>query len=143
MRNLFFITVAGLLLSACSSEQPKDDLGAVDIRRQSNTTNEVFVKSKSEEEIKSEYYRYIESSSAEDKSRRLAMNRLTEIEMNKLNTLAKSDSNSGVNEDPQYLESLRKTKRLIEQALKDYPNAKDNDQSLYQLARLDDQLGEQ
>ena len=143
MRNLFFITVAGLLLSACSSEQPKDDLGAVDIRRQSSTTNEVFVKSKSEEEIKSEYYRYIESSSAEDKSRRLAINRLTEIEMNKLNTLAKSDSNSGVNEDPQYLESLRKTKRLIEQALKDYPNAKDNDQSLYQLARLDDQLGEQ
>ncbi|RYY77083.1 MAG: tetratricopeptide repeat protein [Gammaproteobacteria bacterium] len=142
MRKLFIITSC-LLLSACSTEQPKDDLGSVDIRRQKSTTNEVFVKSKSEEEIKNEYYRYIESSSAEDKSRRLAMNRLTEIEINKINTLAKSDTNAGPNEDPQYIESLKKTKRLIEQALKDYPNAKDNDQSLYQLARLNDQLGEQ
>ena len=131
------------LISGCSSEQPKDDLGSVDIHRQKSTTNEVFVKSKSEEEIKNEYYRYIESSSAEDKSRRLAMNRLTEIEINKINALAKSDSDAGLNDDPQYIESLKKTKSLIEQALKDYPNAKDNDQSLYQLARLNDQLGEQ
>ena len=143
MYKIFTAIVGCLLLSSCSTEQPKDDLGSVDIRRQNNTTNEVFVKSKSEEEIKNEYYRYIESSSAEDKSRRLAMNRLTEIEMNKINALAKSDSSTGLNDDPQYLESLRKTKRLIEQALKDYPNAKDNDQSLYQLARLNDQLGEQ
>ncbi|MET0356734.1 MAG: tetratricopeptide repeat protein, partial [Cellvibrio sp.] len=144
MRKLLYIlTAACFTLSSCSTEQARDDLGTIDIHRKKDTTNEVFVKSKSEEEIKNEYYRYIESSSAQDKSRRLAMNRLTEIEINKINALAKSETNSGLDDDPQYIESLQKTKRLIEQALKDYPNAKDNDQSLYQLARLNDQLGEQ
>lgn len=144
MRKLFStLGIFCLINVGCSSEQTQDSLGTLDIHRTKNTTNEVFVKSKSEEEIKNEYYRYIESSGKDDKSRRLAMNRVTEIEINKINALAKSDQTQGVSDDPQYIASLQHAQKLLEQALKDYPNAKNNDQSLYQLARLSDQLDEQ
>jgi tetratricopeptide (TPR) repeat protein len=137
------ISILCLISTGCSTEKAQDDLSTLDIHRNKNVANEVFVKNKSEEDIKNEYYRYIQNSGTEDKSRRLAMNRVTEIEINKINELAKSDSTKGLNDDPQYIASLQNAQKLLEQALKDYPNAKTNDQSLYQLARLSDQLGEQ
>lgn len=144
MRKLLFtIGIFCFIGVGCSTQKTQDDLGTLDIHRTKNTKDEVFVKNKSEEEIKNEYYRYIQNSGTEDKSRRLAMNRVTELEINKINELAKSDSNKGLNDDPQYIASLQNAQKLLEQTLKDYPNAKTNDQSLYQLARLSDQLGEQ
>lgn len=144
MRKLLFtIGIFCFIGVGCSTQKTQDDLGTLDIHRSKSTKDEVFVKNKSEEEIKNEYYRYIQNSGTEDKSRRLAMNRVTELEINKINELAKSDSTKGLNDDPQYIASLQNAQKLLEQALKDYPNAKNNDQSLYQLARLSDQLGEQ
>lgn len=150
-------SIALLCITGCSSpQQPQDTLGAIDIVQEKKKVAETTVKPKSEEEIKSAYYNYIKNAPANDKSRRVAINRLAELEMSRLNeqtqknaaqnTQANGQTNEQANNstanESQYIEALKKSKNLLQTSLREYPDAKDNDRTLYQLARTQDQLGE-
>lgn len=133
-----------LCFVSCSTPPSQDTLGAVDIRQTKSKKSEVFIKPKSEEEIKNAYLDYIKNAPTTDKSRRMAFNRLAEIELSRINVLSKKGAGNSddVSENPQYLASLRKSMELLQTSLKEYPDAKSNDKTLYQLARTQDQLGE-
>jgi cellulose synthase operon protein C len=159
---MFRLVVIVLAFTGCSTTPPDDSLRAIDVGQTKNskskkdTKSDVFIKPKSEAEIKNAYLDYIKNTSSNDKSRRMAFNRLAEIELNQINQLSKknasagNNSNSGNNnnagndasEDPQYLASLRNSMELLQKSLKEFPDAKTNDKTLYQLARTQDQLGE-
>ena len=144
MRNItyFLFLIPGLLtLHACSTQQPEETLRLLDVQGENVEQNEVFVKPKSEEEIKEAYYNYIKSARADDKSRLSAINRLAELEMKRINDLVKNTQDQADVEDRIYRESLEKTLSLLETSLREYPDAKGNDKTLYQLARTHDQLG--
>ncbi len=144
LKPFLSIFIASLCLSSCSTPPPQDTLRSVDIHQAKTKQNEVFIKPKSEEEIKNAYLDYIKNAPTNDKSRRMAFNRLAEIELNRINGMSKknADSSNDAAEDPQYLASLRKSMELLQTSLKEYPDAKTNDKTLYQLARTQDQLGE-
>lgn len=116
----------------------------LDVQHQGTAQSDVFVKPKTEEEIKDAYYNYIKTAPADDKSRLSAINRLAELEMNRINEMVKNarDSNDEAIEDRLYRESLEKTLGLLQTSLREYPDAKGNDKTLYQLARTYDQLGD-
>lgn len=144
MKPLIIIVIL-LCLSSCSTPPPQDTLRSVDIyQTKSKQSNDVFIKPKSEEEIKTAYQDYIKNTPTNDKTRRMALNRLAEIELNRINVLSKKGASSGggASEDPEYIASLRKSMELLKTSLKEYPDAKSNDKTLYQLARTQDQLGE-
>ncbi len=149
MKNIFntiviLLTFQFSLLSCTNNKLPNDTLGSIDTLQSKTTTNtEVFVKPKSEDEIKDAYYNYIKNAPTNDKTRRLAIGRLTELELNRINVDAKNNQGetTDLNSSPLYMESLKKSLQLLEQSLKEYPDAKDNDNTLYQIARLKDQLG--
>lgn len=135
-----------LLLTSCSSPSPQEEtLGSLDVTQDGKKPDAVFVKPKTEEEIKSAYYNYIKSAPATDKSRLSAINRLAELEINRLNNMVKNaegDNADTAAEDALYQESLLKTLNLLQTSLREYPDAKGNDKTLYQLARTLDQLGD-
>ncbi|MGB3610438.1 MAG: tetratricopeptide repeat protein [Cellvibrio sp.] len=138
-----FLLISGFAaLHGCTTQQPEETLRLLDIQGEKNAQNEVFVKPKSEEEIKEAYYNYIKSAPADDKSRLSAINRLAELEMNRINELVKNARGPEDAEDRIYRESLEKTLSLLLTSLQEYPDAKGNDKTLYQLARTYDQLGE-
>lgn len=132
-------------ISSCSNQpQPEETLRSLDVVRNEFRSTEVFVKPKTEEEIKNAYYDYVKNASTGEKSRMEAINRLAELEMNRLNELVRNtsgESNDAL-EDALYQESLLRTLNLLETSLRDYPDAKNNDKTLYQLARTYDQLGD-
>lgn len=146
MRKLYpAFALAMLCTTGCSSTQPQDTLGSIDIVQEKKKTTQVAVaKTKSEAEIKSAYYNYIENAPANDKSRRVAINRLAELEMRRLTEQTQKDAGqtNAANDESQHLDALRKSKALLLKSLTDYPDAPDNDRTLYQLARAQDQLGE-
>ncbi len=146
-KSIIILLIALAFGSGCSTPPPEDTLRAIDVRQTkqaNNAKNEVFIKPKSEEEIKNAYLDYIKNSSSTDKSRRMAFNRLAEIELNQINQLSKNNVRSGsdVSEDPQYLAALRNSMALLQKSLIEFPDAKTNDKTLYQLARTQDQLGQ-
>lgn len=116
----------------------------LDVNHANKEQNEIFIKPKTEEEIKSAYYNYIKNAPNDDKSRLSAINRLAELEMKRINHLVKNASadNEEALEDIIYRESLQKTLKLLQTSLREYPDAKTNDKTLYQLARTYDQLGD-
>jgi len=143
--TLFLLTL--LLLSSCSNTPSQDEetIGSIDVTQGRKKADEVFVKPKSEEEIKAAYYNYIKSAPATDKSRLSAINRLAELEINRINNMVKNadgEASEAAIEDELYQQSLEKTLSLLQTSLREYPNAKGNDKTLYQLARTLDQLGQ-
>src|SRR5690554_2979082 len=130
MRNIayFLLLLSGLLLSqGCSTPQPEETLRLLDVQGENVAQNEVFVKPKSEAEIKEAYYNYIQSAPADDKSRLSAINRLAELEMKRINELVKNTQDQEDTEDRIYRESLEKTLSLLQTSLREYPDAKGND----------------
>src|SRR5690554_2637632 len=141
-QSLLFLNI--LVIGGCASPQPEQTLRTLDMQSTGVAQNEVFVKPKSEEEIKAAYYNYINSAPSNDKSRLAAITRLAELEMDRINQLmknARSTQDDAV-EDRLYRESLEKTLSLLQTSLKEYPDAKSTDKTLYQLARTYDQLGD-
>src|SRR5690606_35648378 len=133
-----------LVIGGCASPQPEQTMRTLDMQSTGVAQNEVFVKPKSEEEIKAAYYNYINSAPSNDKSRLAAITRLAELEMDRINELmknARATQDEAV-EDRLHGESLEKTLSLLQTSLKEYPDAKSTDKTLYQLARTHDQLGD-
>jgi hypothetical protein len=107
-------------LVSCSSQPlPQETLRNLDVTQNEYNNEEVFVKPKTEEEIKAAYYDYVKSASAGEKSRMSAINRLAELEMNRLNELVKNASGESNDEleDALYQESLQRTLALLETSL--------------------------
>lgn len=142
-KHLLSAAVIALGATACSSSQQKATLADIDVSDESNTHNSVFVKPKSQAEIKEAYYNYIRNAAQDDKSRMTAINRIAAMELSLTNKiLAESDAGAAEEiEDRVYQQSLENAVELLETSLRDFPDAKDNDQTLYQLARTYDQLG--
>lgn len=147
MKKIVIISLVLLLISSCSN-QPSDDqtLGSLDVKQDNQESSDVFVKPKTEEEIKKAYYTYIKNAPTTEKSRLSAINRLAELEINRLNNLSKSDTQDNSYDEAAdeaiYQSSLQRTRQLLQSSLSEYPDAKGNDKTLYQLARTLDQLGE-
>lgn len=142
----FFSTlICCLLLSACD-----DSIEVVDrqtLKSMDDTSHLPPLEtkknglSKSESEIRDAYINYLEHSSTQDLSRSDALNRLANIEL-KLSEKLFEESEDEKIATQAAEHKLNRVIELLKISLKDYPKAKNNDQSLYQLAKAYDQKGE-
>ncbi|TYK65450.1 tetratricopeptide repeat protein [Colwellia echini] len=96
---------------------------------------------KSESDIRDAYINYLKNASKSDLSRADALNRLASIEF-KLSEELQQSSATETAEAVLASEKLNRTIELLETSIKDYPNAKHNDVTLYQLAKAYDQRGD-
>ena len=134
----FTVFVFFPLLVGCSSTEPQEaTLRDLDVQSSGDEAAPVFVKAKSETEVKKAYNDYLASADSSEKGRRAAMSRLAELEMAELNKLDDSRGNTpAVNDNSAgYRESIQRTIALLSTSLTEYPEAKDNDRILYQLAQ--------
>jgi len=145
MKTRLAIFFAGAVFSvSCSHTETKPTLADIDVRDATNKQSNVFIKPKSEAEIKQAYYNYIRNASKGDQSRQAAINRIAAMELSLTNRImAQSEVSANEDiEDKVYLQSLQNAVDLLTTSLRDFPDAKNNDQTLYQLARTYDQLGQ-
>ena len=134
------------MLSACKFSDEPSSLGDIDVSTTQKTQSKVFIKPKSDEEIRNAYADYLQNAGADDRSRLDALSRLAELEFNYGNKLLQQENASSEEKDKiadkRFNKRLDKTIKLLKTSLKDYPNSKDNDTLLYQLAKAYDQRGE-
>lgn len=144
----WLFVLALLLLSACQTTRPeaKPSLADIDVSDKKNVGKKVYIKPKSTEEIRTAYSNYLNSATVDDRSRIEALARLAELEFNFSNQLLKEkdafDSDDDAQIDKVYQQRLQKTIKLLSTALNDYPDAKNNDTLLYQIAKAYDQNGQ-
>ena len=147
-KHLPSLSLLALLLAAtaCSAPPKRATLRDVDIVSTNQTHNQSTVKPKSAEEIKQAYADYLKYAAKNDKSRLDALQRLAQLEFDLSEKLAKNkgENNNATEEieDRIVANTLNRTIELLLVSLHDYPNAKDNDRALYQLAKAYDQQGE-
>lgn len=143
--RLLSLAIASALVSGCiggnTKPEPKATLADIDVSggrydKQAQDT-EANLHKKSQDDIRQAYYRYIETASEKDLSRKDALGRLAELELELTNRMIKNSSDEEF-ESPAYRESLNKTIRLLETTLRDYPEASGNDKVMYQLAQAYD-----
>ena len=144
MRNLSLIIISAVFISACQPTNVVPTLRDVDTVKADKKSAEVFVKPKSEEEIRQAYSEYLKHSASNDNSRMSAINRPAELEFKLSENLLKEKEGLKQNatspqSDALYDARLDKTIELLETALRDYADAKGNDKILYQLAKAYDQ----
>lgn len=140
------IITAIILISACKSDEPTS-LADLDVTTTKQKKNKVFIKPKTDEEIRKAYSDYLNSADIDDSSRIDALSRLAELEFSQSNKLLeKKESQTKKDaeelEDKRYNDQLNRTIQLLSTSLKDYPKAKSNDTLLYQLAKAYDQKGD-
>ena len=131
-----------LLLSACQDDAISDRKTLKDIDNKAVTTKTQQSKkiTTSESDIRDAYINYLKHASTSDLSRVDALNRLAAIEFK----LSEELLQSSAEEDAQAQLAMAKISRtieLLETSIKDYPKAKHNDVTLYQLAKAYDQQG--
>lgn len=135
-----------LTFASCATEQvtTRATLRDIDTSKSQQLAKDVKIGTRSEEEIKQAYYEYLRTAAKEEKARKDALTRLAQMELALSNRLMESSklNQEGQIEDERYLATLSKTASLLETALREYPDAKDNDVTLYQLAKTYSQLGE-
>jgi tetratricopeptide (TPR) repeat protein len=136
-----------LPLYSCISQETKPSLADVDVKYKKESGNSVFIKPKSELEIRQAYADYLNNAEIEDNSRINALSRLAELEFDYSKKLLQDreklkNNNSNEVKDALYDAQLDKTIALLNTAINDYPEASANDTLLYQLAKAYDQKGE-
>jgi len=139
---VFFLTGCGTI------KPPANTLGELDSQSTSKDTPQAkpFVSPKSIEEVRAAYNAYLEQASVAEKSRIDALTRLAELEYQAGNQFIREKEPDLVNaeaneQDKLYQQRLNKTILLLQTSLEDYPNAKNNDSLLYQLAKARAQSG--
>ncbi|TQV76406.1 tetratricopeptide repeat protein [Aliikangiella marina] len=142
-RILFF----SVLLSACTSQEIRPTLRSVDKVANPSLLKNQATAPKSADEIRKAYQRYLSTTPKSDKSRKLALERLAELEFDVSNRISLSQSEEQPSdaeqlEDERYTQQIKKSVELYTLSLRDYPKAKGNDKILYQLAKAYDQLGQ-
>jgi len=135
------------LLSACMSEDKPASLADIDVSTGQQTKNKVFIKPKSEDEIREAYTSYLNNAGEDDNTRLEALSRLAELEFSYSDKLLQQQESLSAEEkdafdDKRYNARLDKTITLLSTSLKDYPKSKNNDTLLYQIAKAYDQRGD-
>ncbi|MFL0809036.1 MAG: tetratricopeptide repeat protein [Agarilytica sp.] len=142
------------LLHGCSSNQESSGPTLADIdtaspreyqRKKSKPNNKDVsatapeLKKKSREDIRKAYRSYVEKAASNDTSRQKALTRLAQLEL-ELSDSLKSETDTE-DSDLDISQSLKRTISLLETTLRDYPDAKNNDTVMYQLAQAYDRAG--
>ncbi len=141
MRCLLVTCCLSFLLSACNEqESSRQTLHSVDSNEQTKNSKQEKDIATSENDIRNAYVNYLKHASKSDLSRADALNRLAAIEF-KLSEELQQNSAAEDIESTLANEKLNRTIELLETSLKDYPKAKHNDITLYQLAKAYDQKG--
>ncbi len=145
MRRISLIFSFFLILTGCKTVQ-KNTLREMDISSSENNISTVFVKPKTDEEIRNAYAEYLKHTAKDDNSRMAAINRLAELEFELSNRIQQENESSENNPDGElddhlYDARLNKTIELLETSLRDYPNSPNNDKILYQLSKTFAQQG--
>ncbi|MEO0443500.1 MAG: tetratricopeptide repeat protein [Pseudomonadota bacterium] len=138
------IATITLMLFSCSNapqEQDSNTISSIDIYNKKSTNNKVFVKPKTNEEIRQAYREYIESAPKGERSRSSALYRLAELELDVVDQLLESKQDDA-QEELRYQQGLTTTANLLEALITDYPDNDGNDQHLYRLADIYTQQGE-
>ena len=139
---ILLVCCLSLLLSACNEqESSRKTLQSIDNTKHSKKTKHKKDIAKSEDDIRDAYINYLKHASKSDLSRADALNRLAAIEF-KLSEELMLNSASEDAEAKLANEKLSRTIELLETSIKDYPKAKHNDVTLYQLAKAYDQKGD-
>jgi len=142
--TLACICSVSLLLSACGDEQAdRQTLESID--SSASKPKDVQNKSieKTENDIRNAYINYLQHASKSDLSRADALNRLAAIEFKLSEALLQNVETDEAEDAKAQLasEKISRTIQLLETSLEDYPDAKHNDVTLYQLAKAYDQKG--
>jgi len=128
-----------LLLSACNSEQAeRKTLKSIDDIEYISKSEQVIEVKTTESDIRDAYINYLANASKSDLSRADALNRLAAIEF-KLSEALLANSAQENTAEKLASDKLNRTIELLETSLSDYPDAKHNDVTLYQLAKAYDQ----
>jgi tetratricopeptide (TPR) repeat protein len=140
--TLTFFCISSYLIAGCSTPvEQETTLRDLDVQSSEIGQAPVFVKPKSEAEVRQAYDDYLRTAGSGEKGRRAAMDRLAELEMEKVKDLEnRQDTSQQIGADAAQVASLQKTIDLFNKALSEYPDAKDNDQTLYKLAQNYDKL---
>jgi len=136
------ICCLSLLLSACGEEEnSRQTLQSIDNTEQEQSRDIKRSIATSESDIRDAYINYLKHASKSDLSRADALNRLAAIEFKLSEELLLSSATEEA-ETKLANDKLNRTIELLETSIKDYPKAKHNDVTLYQLAKAYDQKGE-
>ena len=141
VRYVLLVTLA--LISACQTVPPKpatNTLSDIDVNKGESPKESVFIKPKSQEEIREAYDEYLNNAQVDEKTRLDALTRLAELEYKDSGQLLQEKPGDQADdtlssEQKLYYERLQRTIALLSTSIKDYPNAKGNDTVLYQLAK--------
>ena len=139
MRSSKFLLlyIASYVLGGCTTTTEQEStLRDIDVQSSRVGQAPVFIKPKSDEEIRQAYDEYLRTASTEENGRQAAIGRLADLETQKLKALEnQQDSTEHSVADAGQIASLQKTIELFNKALTEYPDAKENDQILYKLAQ--------
>jgi len=143
---IFALSAISLLPGGCNSNDTPGSLADIDVisKTGKDAPKKVFIQPKSNKQIRDAYNDYLNNADVDDKTRIEALNRLAALELNYSNKLLQEQENQekGITDDALYNTRLNKTISLITTSLKDYPESKNNDSLLYQLAKAYDQRGD-
>lgn len=134
-----------LILSSCAAVHKSGTLADIDISGGIHQADKSHLTRKNEQQIRAAYAEYLKHAGKNDLSRRDALQRLAQLEFKLTEQL---EQNNGVQnsktqsmEDKLYYATLDRSITLLKTSLHDYPKAKNNDRTLYQLAKAYDQRG--
>lgn len=138
------LSLVASLLAGCGA-QPEKTQTLADIDTSTARKGKVQEKTidKSKEEVKQAYYDYLQNAARDDAMRLQAATRVAELELELGGAAPAADSAQGaVVSDADFDRTVRSTINLLEETLRDFPNAEGNDHVMYQLAKAHDQVGE-
>jgi tetratricopeptide (TPR) repeat protein len=140
-------SILPLVLLACSTPPPQQHtLRDVDVVGGKSATAQTATSLRNEAAIREAYAEYLKHASKQDISRIDALQRLAQLEFQLIDRLARNNGEHSEGtlklEDSLHNAALDRSIEFLEISLRDYPNAANNDKSLYHLARAYDQKGE-
>ena len=139
--KLLLTLAVALALLSCKSEVEHGSLKDIDVSGGREGRGQPFIKPKSEAEIKQAYIEYLKNAGSNDRLRLHALSRLAELEISasereapeeKAGAPQKSGSAAATTHEKQ----LDRIVDLLTASLSDFPNAKNNDNLLYQVKAI-------
>lgn len=130
---------------SCAPQQQGATLRDLDVIKRNGEPEIVFIKPKTNEEIKAAYLEYLKHANSNNKARMTAISRLADIEFDLSDKLLDSKEKAGngaIWDDKRYYSRIDKTIELLTTSLHDYPKEKNNDRLLYQLSKAYEQKGD-
>lgn len=146
--NFLLLSIIVSFVGACGSPPlERDTLRKIDVIGERGVNTDARTPPKSDSEIRKAYASYLKHASKNDKSRINALNRLAQLEFELSEQILKKKSDKQTGDidalsDELYNAKLERTIDLLSTSLRDYPDAKGNDTTLYQLAKAYDQKGD-